>query len=253
VKFFSQLFRNHPKRQSDSVITAGYPSHEEDLGENDQAAASDEARSIDKSGPFRKGHGLREAYARQIKEILASLIDNRSLVKTPQNIVVGSIDCDQAVTKITESLAIACATNGLKVLIVDANFEAPRLHEDFGQENDVGVTTFLCSSEPPHRLIKRTEFASLDLLASGPSFPEMSSRLARQQLLHRLQPVAKRYDFLFIDAGSLQPYHLANVGLGCDNLVIAVREHAASMRELERMCSFLRGEKVPDPSILIVE
>jgi hypothetical protein len=36
-------------------------------------------------------------------------------------------------------------------------------------------------------------------------------------------------------------------------LVIAVREHAASMRELERMCSFLRGEKVPDPSILIVE
>lgn len=195
----------------------------------------------------------RATYSRQIKEILFALVDNRSKDHAPRKIVMGSIDCDYAATAVIEGLSVACATNGLRVLLVDANFKAPRLHEDFGVENDLGMSTLLNSSDPPHRMVKETEFSTLDLLASGPPSPEVSSSLARQQLLHRLQPVAPRYDFLFVDAGTLEPYHLGQIAIGCDHLVLAVQEHVAPMRALERACEFLRGERVPDPSILIVE
>ncbi|MGQ7830701.1 tyrosine-protein kinase family protein [Altererythrobacter sp. Z27] len=195
----------------------------------------------------------REAYAVQIKEILASLIDNRSHDRNPQKVVMGGINCARAVTPTCVSLAMACASNGLRVLLVDANFVAPRLHEDFGVDNEIGMSTLLCSSDPPHRMIQRTEFANLDLLTSGPSLPGVSSSMARQRLFHRLQPIGKRYDFVFVDAGQLEQYHLANIAIGADNLVVAVQEHVASLRELERVCQFLRGESVPPPSVLIVE
>jgi Mrp family chromosome partitioning ATPase len=222
------------------------------------ASAAELADGYEHEGHDRSNHSggasaWRDTYTRQIKDILASLNEVRSSERSPHKVVVGGVGCAEAVTKIVESLSIASATDGLRVLAVDANVEAPQMHLDFDVENDIGVSTLLCSSDPPHRMIKKTEFPNLDLMTSGPRLPEVSSRLARQELLHRLQPVAKRYDFVFVDAGRLEPFHLANVGIGCDNLVLAVKEHVALLRELERVCGYLRGEKVPSPSILIIE
>jgi len=134
----------------------------------------------------------RDTYTRQIKDILASLIEVRSSERSPHKVVVGGVGCAEAVTKIVESLSIASAADGLRVLAVDANIEAPQLHLDFEVDNDIGVSTLLCSSDPPHRMIKKTEFSNLDLMTSGPRLPDVSSRLARQELLHRLQPISKR-------------------------------------------------------------
>jgi hypothetical protein len=40
---------------------------------------------------------------------------------------------------------------------------------------------------------------------------------------------------------------------GVDNVLIAVKEHVSSMRDLANMVHTLRAEAVPEPSVLMIE
>src|SRR5690606_11737545 len=48
----------------------------------------------------------------------------------------------------TANLAISMAMAGLQVLLIDADLRRPMVHEIFGLENNLGLTTLLTSETP---------------------------------------------------------------------------------------------------------
>jgi cellulose biosynthesis protein BcsQ len=90
-------------------------------------------------------------------------------------------------------------------------------------------------------------------MPAGATHSTYASLLARGRLFRRLQPLARFFDYIIVDAGSLTPSLLARVSDGADNVLVAVRQHVSSMHELSSMVRTLREETVPEPCVLMIE
>jgi Mrp family chromosome partitioning ATPase len=193
------------------------------------------------------------ALAGQLRELLTTLSHGQAIQRTPQRIVVTGVHTETEASFLATSLAMTCAGSGYRVLLVDANFERPMVHRNLGLSNKLGVSTLLSSADPPHTLPQATAFPNLAAITIGPPCPNLSSLLTREQLFHRLQPLAGSFDYMIVDCGGLAPALVARISGGADNVLIAVKEHVSSMKELSNIVETLRGEGVREPAVLMVE
>lgn len=189
----------------------------------------------------------------QLRELLNALAQGQPVQRTPQRLVVTGVHTETEASFLASNLALTCARSGYRVLLVDANFEAPSVHRSFGLSNSLGLSTLLASSNPPHNLPQATAVPNLAAITVGPECSNWSSLLNREQLFHRLQPLASSFDYMLVDCGNLSPTLVGRVSAGADNVVVAVKEHVSSMRELASIVDTLRGEGVREPAILMVE
>ena len=193
------------------------------------------------------------AFAAHLRELLTTLSHGQALQQTPQRIVVTGVHTEKEASFLATSLAMTCAGSGYRVLLVDANFARPMVHRNLGLSNKLGVSTLLSSADPPHTLPQATAFPNLAAITIGPPCANLSSLLTREQLFHRLQPLAASFDYMIVDCGALSPALVARISSGADNVLIAVKEHVSSMKELSDIVETLRGEGVREPAVLMVE
>lgn len=189
----------------------------------------------------------------QLRELLHVLAQGQAVQRTPQRLVVNGVHTSTEASFLASKLALTCARSGYRVLLVDANFEAPSVHLSFGLATRLGLSNLLSSSNPPHSLPQATSVPNLAAITIGPELGNWASLLNREQLFHRLQPLAATFDYMIVDAGNLSPSLLGRVSAGADNVVIAVKEHVSSMRELASIVDTLRSEGVVEPAVLMVQ
>jgi Mrp family chromosome partitioning ATPase len=192
-------------------------------------------------------------FASELRDLLVALGAGHGVRRIPQCLVVTGLDTSAETPIIASSLAITCAISGYRVLLVDANLDQPRLHLTFGASNDAGLSNLLGSSDPPHRLPKPTSIPNLSILVTGPRVRNHASLLAREQVLHRLAPIAGAFEYIIIDCTAITPVLVARVAGGADNVIMVVRRHVSSMRELANTVEILRAEGVVDPTVLMIE
>lgn len=77
--------------------------------------------------------------------------------------VITSTMPQEGKTVTTSNLAVSMAMSGLKVLLIDADLRRPRIHDAFGLQNTVGLTTLL-SAEVPQQTITPDEEHRFDSL-----------------------------------------------------------------------------------------
>jgi Mrp family chromosome partitioning ATPase len=189
----------------------------------------------------------------QLRELLNVLAQGQAVQRTPQRLVITGVQTDTEASYLANNLALAAARSGYRVLLVDANFANPSVHINFGLSTKLGLSTLLSSPNPPHALPQATPVPNLAAITIGPDAANWSSLLNREQIFHRLQPLASSFDYMMIDCGNLQPVLVGRVSAGADNVVVAVKEHVSSMRELATIVDTLRSEGVQEPAILMVE
>jgi Mrp family chromosome partitioning ATPase len=189
----------------------------------------------------------------QLRELLNALAQGQAVQRTPQRLVVTGVHAGREASFLAQNLALTCARNGYRVLLVDANFKSPSVHHSFGLANTFGLSNLLSSSDPPHSLPQATPVPNLAALTIGPQVRNWSSLLNREQLFHRIEPLAASFDYMLVDCGNLAPTLVGRVSAGADNVVVAVKEHVSSMRELAAVVELLRGEGVREPAVLMVE
>ena len=195
---------------------------------------------------------LREC-ADDLKRVLATLAKGNSGQRTMQRVVVAGANTGTDASRIAWGLALTSAASGFRVLLVDANLNRPAAHAQFGLSNDFGLSDLLLGSDSPHRFPQSTRIPNLAVIAAGTHASTYASLLARGRVFHRLQPLAKYFDYIIADAGSLTPALLARVSEGADNVVVAVRKHASSMNELASLVRTLRDEAAPEACVLMIE
>lgn len=191
--------------------------------------------------------------ATQLRDLLTALAHGAGPQHTPQRIVIAGVRTGQEASFLASSLAMTCARSGYRVLLVDANISHPMVHRNLGLSNKFGLSTLLTSSDPPHALPQATAIPNLAAITIGPDCSNLISLLTREQLFHRLQPLASSFDYILVDCADLEPSLVGRVCAGADSVVVAVKQHVSSMREITGVVDTLRHEGVAEPAILMVE
>lgn len=110
--------------------------------------------------------------ADSFRAILASILLSTDDGKSPSVIVMTSPSAQEGKTTTATNLAVALASIGKKVLLIDADLRKPRLHQIFGLRNSHGFSDLLADEsqtvqKQPSEYIQPSTIKGLSVLTSG--------------------------------------------------------------------------------------
>jgi capsular exopolysaccharide synthesis family protein len=98
------------------------------------------------------------------------------------------------------NLALTLASEGMKVLLIDANFHRPKLKEIFpGDGEDRGLSYYLVGQADGEQIIQSTGEKGMDVIHSGPKPPNPADLLKSARMKELLDQVKSHYDTVLID------------------------------------------------------
>jgi capsular exopolysaccharide synthesis family protein len=157
----------------------------------------------------------------QIDEIFRSMRTNIQFMmkESDQVILFTSSTSGEGKTFLAANLAVSFALLGKKVVLCGLDIRKPALGRLFGvKDRTVGVTQLLVKDTVTESDLRTTICPSgvnenLDLLLAGPTPPNPTELLARQNMHDVIEMLKKQYDYVILDT--------APVGLVSDTLQIA--------------------------------
>lgn len=117
-----------------------------------------------------------------------------------RSVVITSSRPEEGKTAVATNLAISLAQSGRKVLLVDANFHRPQLHQLFPDARREGLSNVLVGQAKVLDVASRTDLPNLDVLTSGPTPPNPTELLAGSYLRQMIAEATERYDQIIFDA-----------------------------------------------------
>lgn len=108
-------------------------------------------------------------------------------------------------TTVACCIAVAMASAGQRVVLLDCDMRRPRVHRVFGCKNDIGVTTALLEPEMLDQAIHQTEVPNLSMLSTGPLPPNPSELLHSAAFGRVLDALRQRFDRIIIDSPPIVP------------------------------------------------
>lgn len=155
--------------------------------------------------------------------------------------IVGADDAP-GIALTAANLAITFAQLGIATLLVDANLRSPQLHTLFGHnERNPGLSDLIAERlvvEP----VAIPSLGSLWVLAAGTEAPNPQELLASKYYAEKLQELATHFEVIIINTPPLNRVKDAQlVAANSGAALVVVRENISRLKEVETMCSNLRG------------
>jgi len=114
--------------------------------------------------------------------------------------------------------------------VVDCNLRAPGLHQQFGKENQLGLSDALLGSGSVREYAQRLS-RNLWLVSSGSETKNPQDMLGSDRMRVRLSELRASFDYVLIDAAPLNTYNDAIVLGGLSDGVLLVLKAHSSRRE----------------------
>ncbi len=176
------------------------------------------------------GWQQRTFVAESFRHAVASLLRDPAVSAGHKILLVTSPNPSDGKTTISSNLGISLAETGRKVLLLDADFRRPRLHELFGASNNgVGFSGILKRTHETgeisfHEEVQATRYAGLSLLCNGQESPNLSQLLHSDHLPRIMDALRKEYDYILIDAPPvLQIVDARIVNQAADGVILVLR------------------------------
>ena len=112
----------------------------------------------------------------------------------------------QSIGKTFNSINIASiyALYGKKTVLLGFDMRKPKLFQEFGLNNNVGLSSFLSNKEPFENIIQSTSaIPSLDIITSGPIPPNPAELIASEKCNELFELLREHYDYIIIDTPPL--------------------------------------------------
>ncbi|MBC7485764.1 MAG: polysaccharide biosynthesis tyrosine autokinase [Cytophagaceae bacterium] len=146
---------------------------------------------------------------RSIRTSLDFMTNSKGKKKT---ISITSTISGEGKTFVAVNLAGILSQSGLKVVLLDLDMRKPKVHLSFGVSNDKGMSTLLIGKHTTAECIKNTSMPNLDFIPSGPTPPNPSELIMRDEFKMLVDKLHETYDIVFIDSPP--------VGLVTDGILI---------------------------------
>ncbi len=161
-----------------------------------------------------------------------------SLDEPLRTLVVTSPAPDEGKSTTIANLAVTMAQGGRRTILVDCDLRRPSLHELFGVNNEVGLTTMILD-ENAGLVLQQTTVENLSILPSGPKPPNPADLVGSRKVERVLDMLKENADMVLIDAPPvIGVTDAAVLGARVDGVLLVVsagktrRDHAEHAREL---------------------
>jgi capsular exopolysaccharide synthesis family protein len=152
-----------------------------------------------------------------------------------RTVLVTSARPEEGKTTIAANLAIAIGQSGRRVLLVDANFHRPMLHQLFPKANREGLSNILIGRGKLEELVSPTDLPNLDVLTCGPIPPNPTELLTSKYMVDLVSLAADRYDQVIFDGPPVLLVSDALVLAGTlDGVILVCRAKASSRGVVQR-------------------
>jgi len=184
------------------------------------------------------------SHAAEAFRTLRSSLKFAGLGKPLKTILITSPEPSEGKTTVSANLAVAFAQAGQKTLILDADLRRPRVHEIFGLDREVGLTTLLVGEAGMEEVIRVTGIDNLYAITSGPVPPNPVELLESQRMREVLEELKQKFDIIIIDSplvmGMADAVVLSAI---CDGTLIIVRYNSTSRSALNQARKMLENAK----------
>jgi len=119
-------------------------------------------------------------------------------------VLVTSVAPQEGKSVVAAHLAVAIATLGLRVWLVDCNPRHPTLGSFFPEADSPGLFAFLGGEETIDSVVRETAYPGLQCVLAGPVAPNSAEQLGASTMLQFLSQARERADVVVLDGPAFQ-------------------------------------------------
>lgn len=192
------------------------------------------------AGPAPNGP-VAEAYRRLRTSVELLGADRRHRV-----LQITSPDTGDGKTTTICGLAVAMASLGRRVVLVDGDMRRPRLHEVFNVPNGYGLSSVLAGGDPGPAQLPVPGVERLWIVPSGPVPANPSELLAGRPMAAFLHELKGAYDFVLVDSPPVLPVTDATLlAAWVDATILVTTQRRTTARQVKSAVDRLRQVEAP--------
>ena len=149
----------------------------------------------------RDPHG---GYAEAIRRLRTNLLFVDVTTGTHSFVITSAIP-GEGKTTTAVNLALAMASAGGRVLLVDADLRNPSVARTMGLQGEVGLTTVLLGNASVDEVVQRWGDTELHVLAAGQVPPNPSELLGSEPMQALFSKLSQEFDFILVDSPPVVP------------------------------------------------
>ncbi|MBZ6014026.1 CpsD/CapB family tyrosine-protein kinase [Leuconostoc gelidum subsp. gelidum] len=159
-----------------------------------------------------------------------------------KTLLISSAMPSEGKSTITANLAVACAQQGKKVLLVDADLRRPTVAVTFGIAGNHGLTNYLADTNSDiQSIIHKTSMDKLDVVTSGPVPPNPAELLGSGRMTMLISELRAHYDLVIFDVPPFLMVTDAQVLMSkMDGVAIVVSADKTTKGALQRTTEILK-------------
>ena len=148
-------------------------------------------------------------------------------------------------TYISINMASIYAMYGKKTALIGMDLRKPRLYQEFGLSNKVGVSSYLVGKASIDEIIQPSgKLPNLDVITAGPVPPNPAELIASERCTQMFEELKERYDYIIVDTPPLLWVTDALLLMKhVDTSIFVVRQDVSNKKAFESVISDLERRK----------
>lgn len=187
------------------------------------------------------GNGGAERF-RTLRSRLYQIAGTRQL----QRLLITSSVAAEGKTFVASNLALSIAQQAeRRVLLIDGDLRAPRLHSAFGAPKRPGLADYLKGRINEYAAIQRGALENLFLISAGQDVSDPSELLLTDKFKCLLNAVAPIFDWIIIDSPPAMPVHDASILADlADGVLLVLRAGLTEAEVAEKITAEFREKNL---------
>lgn len=177
---------------------------------------------------------------------LHSTMKVNSMTKNAKVILFTSTTPSEGKSFVVTNLALTCALNGEKTIIIDADMRLPVLAKTLGVKCQKGLIAHIEEGVPLDEAIVSDYFPNLDILACEKRATNPMQDLNSEDFLKMLQALRQKYDKVFVDSPPVGAVSDAvSIMPAVDGVVYVVKYNSAKRKVIKNYIRRMMESNIP--------
>lgn len=117
-----------------------------------------------------------------------------------QVILVTSSSSGEGKSFCSMNIASVFALNGHRTALLEFDLRRPKIHQEFGSSNIIGISSYLIDKAVLEDIILPTQVENLDLISAGPAAPNPAELISGERTSEFIEQLKEMYDYIVIDS-----------------------------------------------------
>lgn len=132
-----------------------------------------------------------------------------------------------------------------RVLLIDGDLRASRLHVSFGTQKSPGLADYLRGQADIYSVIQKGEDSNLCLIAGGTQVSNPSELLSKERMKELLDLVTPLFDWVILDTPPALPVHDASIIADlCDGVLFVVQAGVTDFELAAKACEDFKNDSI---------